>query len=63
MNDREKLENLKNRLHQMRTTIVPGWARPIQEVGCMAIEAEITELGRRLVARGLTIRAPRRVAS
>ena len=51
MGDREKLDLLERRLRCIESESVPEWQRSILEVGRQAIEAELTEIGRRLVRR------------
>ena len=52
MNDREKLDLLERRLRRIeRSESVPEWQRSILEIARQAIEAELTEIGRRLVRR------------
>ncbi len=51
MNDREKLDLLERRLRRIQRQSVPESQRSILEVARQAIEAELTELGRRLVRR------------
>ncbi len=58
MNDREKLDLLERRLRCIQSQSVPEWQRPILEVARQAIEAELTDLGRRLVRRTY-LRQPR----
>jgi hypothetical protein len=48
MSDRERFLLLQDRLRARRLAIVPPWQRTIQLAGSEAIEAELTELGRRL---------------
>lgn len=48
MSDYERFLLLEDRLRTRRLAIVPPWQRAIQLAGCEAIEAELTELGRRL---------------
>ncbi len=58
MNDREKLDLLERRLRCIQSQSVPEWQRSILEVARQAIEAELTDLGRRLVRRTY-LRQPR----
>ena len=53
ISDREKLELLERRLRCIESESVPEWQRSILEVARQAIEAELTEIGRRLVRRNL----------
>lgn len=48
MNDREKLTVLEGRLAELERRPARSWERPILEVARLAIEAEISEIGRRL---------------
>lgn len=48
MNDVEKLQLLLRRLDELEHRIVPDWQKPILAVGRTALEAEITEIGRRM---------------
>ncbi len=51
MNDREKLDLLEKRLRSIQSQSVPECQRSILEVARQAIEAELSDLGRRLVRR------------
>ncbi len=51
MGDRKKLDLLERRLRCIESESVSEWHRSILEVGRQAIEAELTEIGRRLVRR------------
>ena len=51
MNDREKLDLLERRLRCFEGKLVPEWQCSILEIARQAIEAELTEIGRRLVRR------------
>ena len=51
MNDLEKLDLLEKRLRCIQSQSVPEWQRSILEVARQAIEAELTDLGKRLVRR------------
>ena len=58
MNDREKLSVLEHRLKCLESKPVSSWERPIHDVARLAIETEITEIGRRLFKRGYLGRTP-----
>ncbi len=60
MSDREKLDQLMDRLEQLSCAIVPASQRTIVEVGRLALQAEITELGRRIAYGSAWIRPARR---
>ncbi len=51
MNDREELDLLERRLRCFKGKPVREWQRSILEIARQAIEAELTEIGRRLVRR------------
>ena len=46
--DQERLEALIRRLADIETRSVPSWQRPIQEVARLALQEEISSLGRRV---------------
>jgi hypothetical protein len=55
MSDLERVKILKNQLKRLDCEPVPAWQRSIHEVARLAIEAELTAVGRRLSARSYAI--------
>ena len=63
MSDRERIQRLSQRLHEMEQREVANWERPILEVARQALRAEITALGRNVARWDKMFRRPRPATS